>query len=169
MYRNALSLIDGMLFSCRAPHHLLALLLGILIVASGCNSKGGGVKDIVTGKVTYKGQNVAGNIYFVGSDGKEVGPGPIGGGLYTLPNPPRGECKVIIKPMPGMPAGGGAGGQKHKPDGKAPGTKGGEMPGGAAPMDMGVEAPPKYSKLGPDNDLKATVTGGKQEINFELR
>jgi len=107
--------------------------------------------------VTLDGKPVAGEISFVGTSGEAKA--PLLDGNYTVTNPPKGECNIVIqsltmgggpaiKPPPGMEkAGGGTG------------TLSGTGAGGVPP-------PAKYGQ--PNNGLKFTVTGGKQTYDIQL-
>jgi len=76
---------------------LQVLLLSTLIVGVGCGTTG--PKDVVSGKVTYKGSPVEGTITFITAAGKEF-QGPITGGAYFLNDTPKGEVRVTIKGPP---------------------------------------------------------------------
>jgi len=95
-------------------------------------------------------------VVLTGSDGKTA-QGLIGpDGTYILPNPPKGECTVIVKGMmvPGMAA----------PTG--PKDAAAKMPG-VVESKKGVEPPAKYAQA--NNGLaKVNITGGKQTHNIEL-
>src|SRR4051794_6203038 len=130
-----------------------ACLLTAALLASGC----GGVRNSVSGKVTFGGRPVAGMVTFVGADGKEA-TAPINpDGSYTVVNPPAGQVQVVVKNFPGM-----AGGNQPKPNPRLP-----QLPGSvttAAPL--GVAPPAKYAA--PSPALTFTVTGGRQTYDVEL-
>jgi len=142
-------------FSGRTPFYLLTGLLALLIGVVGC---AGGAKSEVKGTVKLKGENVAGQVVFVGSDGKEYVGGLLSGN-YRIENVPPGEYKVRIT---------GVGGPAMTKPGAKKGPDGKEIPdllpntGGT-----GVAPPMKYSKDGPENDLKATVKSSKDKIDFD--
>jgi hypothetical protein len=124
----------------------LVLLLAVTAGLGGCGPPNK-VNDSVTGKVTLKGQPVAGEVIFVGSDRKEVG-SPIGAdGSYQIYNPPKGEVQILVKGFPGAAV---------EPPKDAPPRPGA---GGAAP-------PARYAR--PNNGLTMTVTGGKQTHDVPL-
>jgi hypothetical protein len=118
----------------------------------GCGSS---VQNEVTGKVTYKGQPVAGNLVFVGSDGKEsIELINTQDGSYKFIAPATGEYKIAVKGLttPGAGVGPGPGIQKGP---------------GLEVLKSGVAPPAKYAS--PDNGLKINVTGGAQTHNIELQ
>jgi len=130
----------------------LLLLLSVLLWGAGCGPKG--PKNSVSGKVTLNGKAVAGQVSFIGPDGKEITSGINPDGTYMIPDPPTGQAKIVVK---GMPGGGGVAGVQ--------GTKTIEAPG-ATTAEVGVPPPLKYAA--PDNGLTFNVTGGKQTHNIEL-
>lgn len=120
----------------------------VLLVAIGCSS-GTGAKNSLTGKVTVNGQAVAGNLYFIGADGKESNPVLLAlDGTYTWLEPAKGTYKVLVKGMPGM-----AGAKDSKP-----------LPG--MPATGGMAPPPKYATTA--GGLTVTITEGNQTKDFEL-
>jgi len=139
----------------RTPRGWLgAFSCAAILVFAGCSGKDGGSSgsgDVITGKVTMNGQIVAGQLYFVGSDKKEIMSmiGPMDGS-YQISNPPKGEGVFYIKAM---------GGPSLVPPGGA------KMPD--VPSTGGVAAPAKYEKAA-TSDLKFTVTGGKQTYDITL-
>jgi len=146
------------------PARLLSRCLALLLLAAfvfagvGCDS---GPKDIVSGFVTLNGKPVAGTIQFVGAS-KESQAVPIGPkGDYTLPNPPHGECDVIIKGMGGV---GGVTGPVKDASGASKDTMK-DAGGLGGTGGMAVAPPKKYEQKG---TLKFTVEGGKQKKDFEL-
>ncbi len=130
----------------------VAVLTAGAVTLTGCGGVGkGGAADSVSGKVTLDGQPVAGEVFFVGSDKKEVG-SPIGPeGNYEISNPPKGDVLIVVKGKPGIPSIPGA---KAAPDLPPP------------PTATGVAPPAKYGQ--PNNGLKFTVTGGKQVYDIVL-
>jgi len=131
----------------------LCLLLGTLLLVTGCGGGGKGLTNSVSGKVTLGDKNVAGTVYFVYSDKETVA--PIGvDGMYTMSNPPAGQVKILVKGDPGRTV--------------APPVKGGpEMPsmGGAS---QGVNPPAKYASPA-TSDLTYEVKTGKQTKDLELK
>jgi hypothetical protein len=96
--------------------------------------------DYVTGKVTFGDAPVTGEITFTGNGKSEKAPlGPDGG--YYIPNPPIGECKILIKEIPGMvfTPSSAATGKETKKISTDLGDK------GKAAMQMAVAPPKKYS------------------------
>src|SRR5262249_10283831 len=67
--RKLVSPIYTLLANRAARRSSLALLLAALVCATGC---GKSARDAVSGKVTFKGQPVAGTVSFLGTNGKEV-------------------------------------------------------------------------------------------------
>jgi len=137
----------------------LCLLLGAVVLVTGCSKKGGDTNS-VSGKVTLAGQAVSGTVIFVYADNKEIGT-PIGAeGAYSMPNPSTGQVKVLVKGMAGPAA--------------APTTKGAPLPGvGELPkipgqLDAGVQPPAKYASAA-TSDLSYEVKPGKQTYNIELK
>jgi hypothetical protein len=131
----------------------LLFLLSVLLWGTGCGPKG--PKNSVSGKVTLNGKAVTGQVTFIGPDSKEITSAINPDGTYMIPDPPAGQAKIVVKGMPGMPAGG-----VPPPAGKSI-----DAPGATA-AEMGVPPPAKYAL--PDNGLTFNVTGGKQTHNIEL-
>jgi hypothetical protein len=132
----------------RTPSWLLAVLLAVLVGGSGCGG-GKGAKNSVSGKVTFKGQTVAGFVFFIGADNKEVSAGIDSDGTYLVSNPPMGQVRVAVRGLP---------------KGPPPPKDSSGMPGTQSPT--GVAPPARYAAA--DNGLTFNVTGGKQEFNIEL-
>jgi hypothetical protein len=130
----------------RSAGAVLAALIGF--VAAGC----GGSADLVTGKVTYNGQPVAGEVVFVGRDKKQAACPIADDGTYKIKAPPKGEVVVLVKGTPKAPSGlvTPKGGLKDAP-----------------PPPKGVEPPGKYSAE--PGGLKFQVTGGEQTYDIELK
>jgi len=146
MLQSKPSLVSIRLF-CRAS---MLLVLAALVGGTGCGGKGPATQ--VKGKITLNGAGVDGTVSFIGPDGKSID-GPVLMGVYFIDNPPIGTCKVVVKAPPKM--------------GSATGAKGGKDTGGAVAPEMGVAAPPKYSK--PETSgLEYTVKKGNQVKDFEL-
>lgn len=123
------------------------------LIALGC---GGGAKKNaeVTGKVTLSGQPVAGEVVFVGGDGKEQLALLNPEGVYTTTALAKGEYQVAVRGMAAPPA----------PAGKAP-----PPPAGSQVPETpktGVAPPAKYAK--PSNGLKVTITGEPQTYDIPL-
>jgi len=103
----------------------LACSLAFAIVLSGCGGSSSGANS-VTGKVTYKNGPVSGLVVFVYGDSKEVSAPIQPDGSYNMVNPPPGQVKIVIKPMPG-----GTGGVTPKagaPMKDAPSSEGNQNP-----------------------------------------
>jgi len=122
----------------------------------GCGSQG--PKNTVSGKVTLKGDPVAGSVVFIGSDNKEVMTHINPDGTYSVPDPAMGENKVLVK-------GGAVGGPAPPVLEGTPKDFKGTMPP-TTTTKMGVAPPPKYGS--PDNGLSFKVTGGAQKYDIEL-
>jgi hypothetical protein len=136
----------------------IPLLLASLVafVGLGC---GGGSSNVVTGKVTYKNQPVAGSLVFVGPDGKET-PEPINpDGTYIFKAPATGEYKIAVKSFLTSVGPGGQGPAVGVPKMSGQGTD--------LPSTGGVAPPKKYASA--DNGLKVNVTGGSQTHDIELQ
>jgi len=133
----------------------LALCVVSFAAVTGCGSQKG-PKSSVSGKVTYKGENVAGMVSFVGPDNKEV-PSPIkGDGTYQVDDPPIGQVKVVVKGMlggtvPGVQKGGPTGGELPS------------MPG----MAKGANPPAKYGSAD-KTPLSTEIKPGKQTYDITL-
>lgn len=123
-----------------------ALLIAALAL-TGCGS-GKTPSDSVSGKVTYNGQAVSGQVVFVINQ-KELITGTGPDGSYTISDLPKGEAEVLVKALAAPMA--------------APTPKGADAP----PTLAGGTAPPsKYAK--PGNGLKVTITGGAQKFDIVL-
>jgi hypothetical protein len=119
---------------------------------SGCSS--GENIDSVSGKVTFSGKPVSGQVVLVCSDGTEhVGftRGP--DGSYTISNVPRGEVTVLIKGLAPVSGKTGLSAQSRPP------------PVGPKPVIGEVAPPARYAVPG---ELKLVVVGGQQVKDFEL-
>jgi len=137
--------------SVRLACGFLVLSVGLLVGVTGCDSKSKDPANSVTGKVSLGGQQVDGEVVFVGTDGKQV-PGPIKpDGTYIIVDPPQGEVKILVRPM-----GGGVGGAAVIQPKDAPAMGGKNAP------------PAKYHSV-TTTDLKYTVTSGKQKYDIELK
>src|SRR4051812_18600270 len=92
--------------SARLPRRVLqslslSLFVALLVGLSGCDKKGDEAANSVSGKVTLNGEPVSGVVIFVGADNKEY-PSPIKpDGSYSVPNPPTGQVKILVKGMGG--------------------------------------------------------------------
>jgi len=131
----------------------LPLFVALLVGLSGCDKKADEAANSVSGKVTLNGEAVAGTVVFVGADNKEV-PAPIKpDGSYTVPNPPTGKVKVLVKGMLGSaPVA-----TPPKDSGSMP-----KMGGGS-----GVAPPAKYGAVA-STPLSFEVTSGKQKYDIPL-
>jgi hypothetical protein len=161
MIRSAFTPMFTVFSASRTRHGLLtALLAGAVVFAAGCG-KTGGPNNTVKGKVTLDGQVVAGEVVFIASDGKEYASSLVTG-IYSIPNIPKGEATVLVKPpSAGV---GGIGGKKAETPKVKDKAGGQDM---AAGMEMGVPPPAKYSKK--ENGIKKTITGKSLEtIDIEL-
>jgi len=134
----------------------LALLLTSLIFLTGCPGKGKGPKNSVSGKVTLGNQTVAGSVVFVYADGKEVGSPINAQGVYTIPDPPPGQVKVLVKPV-----GGGAGPALKPPPG---GPEMPKLPGAGE----GATPPAKYAAAR-TSDLTYEVKSGNHTFDIPLK
>jgi hypothetical protein len=131
----------------------VCLFVALLAGLSGCDKKADEAANSVSGKVTLNGEPVAGNVAFVGADNKESPPSPIKpDGTYTIPNPPTGQVKILVKGMGGT----------------APVTTPPKEAGGNMPKIGGVAPPTKYGAVA-TTDLKFEVTSGKQKHDIELK
>ena len=144
MFTDTTSRLNRSVFAC------MTFVAALVFAGCGGGSKGGG--DNVSGKVTFDGKPVAGQVVFVGSDRKEY-PSPIGPeGNYQIIGAPKGEFTILVKGTLGA----------------APTAKGGaktpDMPGmtGVA----GIAPPVKYATAA--GGLKLTVTGGNQKYDITL-
>jgi hypothetical protein len=132
----------------------LALILATLVCASGCSRS---ARDRVSGKVTFKGQPVAGTVSFLGIDGKEVS-GPINpDGTYAIADPPVGEVKIVVKAFPGL-------GQATPARVNARLPRLPDMP--APAPTLGVPPPIQYAA--PNNGLTVNVMHGVQHHDIAL-
>jgi hypothetical protein len=157
MYQSASLSRQGLSFVARTSCRL-ALLLSLIVVATGCPASG--AKNVVSGTVKMSsGENVTGEVVFRNAEGKE-GTTMSSNGKYSLENPPLGEVKIYVKSS--MPPGGPKGGLIKGPtDPKLKDDPTSKV--GAA--ETGVQPPAKYAK---DNELKFTVKGGKETFNITL-
>jgi len=144
-------------FSAPSPLLLILLFLG-LVAIPGCPDAG--VSNVVSGAVTLNGSPVAAEVTFIGADGKTVSGPTNPEGSYFINNPPTGDVKITLKPLPGaMPP---VGGDKAK----APGDKATTDLTGKNTVKMGVPPPAKYAS--PDNGLKYEVKPGKHKFDITL-
>jgi len=108
-----------------------------LVGVSGCGGPKGGAKNQVRGKVTLNGENVAGTVSFIGTDGQEKSTPITPDGMYTISDPTIGQVKIVVK--------GGLGGiapvAPAMPKGGAPMPT--TSPGGTS---QGVAPPEKYTR-----------------------
>lgn len=129
---------------------LCCAALAIFLGAAGCNSKGGGSGNEVSGKVTVGGQAVSGTVTFLAPDGKLVTVPIKPDGTYSTTELTANDYKVGVQGL------GGVG---------PPKGKGGEMPG--MPSSGGVAPPAKYSDPA-TSGLTFKNPGGKQTHNIDL-
>jgi len=131
----------------------LSLAAALLVGVTGCPSKNEAANS-VSGKVTLGNEPVAGTVYFVGPDGKEIMTPIMANGNYKLDNPPIGKCKVLVKGMGGM-------GTTVK---DTPAIKDAPKLGGGT----GAAPPAKYADV-KTTDLEYEVKAGKQTIDIPLK
>ena len=169
----------------------LSMLLGMVLLASGCG--GNNARTVVKGKVTVagKGPLTGGNITFaLASDEKINGGGVINAdGTYEVLTAPIGECKVLIDnshlntaaKSKGMPVVPGGPGMPGKTGGVSKAPKDTEEKMSSAPK--GIDAPPgsgpgkltymkiddQFSKFA-STPLKSTVSSGSANpANFDVK
>lgn len=139
------------------------LLFASFLIATGCQQKG--PKNLVEGKVTFKGGLVEGTVTFLGPDGKSVS-APIGpDGIYHIADPSLGENKIGVAGL-GAP---GMGSTKADMNPHVPGskkTKGMEEMK-TSPGALGVAPPAKY-KDPEKSGLSYNVKGGKEKKDLDL-
>jgi hypothetical protein len=130
-----------------------AAALGAAVLGALCLGSCGGGPPMgeVSGKVTFEGRPVAeGRVSFMNTTAGTGGEGQLKDGAYTLSAPlPPGDYKVMVTPLT----------VRQQDGGKGP-VVGVEKP---AP-----DIPPKYRTIG-STDLKATVKGGPNELNFDMK
>lgn len=137
---------------------LIAFAVFILTAIPGCGDGKKAVTDTVTGKVTLGADIVSGTVVFLGSDKKEISV-PIGlDGMYTVPNPPKGQVKIAVKQHVGIP------------NTALPTT--GPAPSGVSILKSEgpktVSPPAQYAD--PEKSgLSYEVKGGKETHNIELK
>jgi hypothetical protein len=134
----------------------LCLLLGALILATGCGGGSKALSNSVSGKVTVVpgDQIVSGSVVFVYSDKEKVTPiGP--DGTYTMADPPAGQVKILVK------------GDQSRLAAPPPMKGGPEMPsmGGGS---QAVPPPIRYATA-QGSDLTYEVKPGKHTHNIELK
>jgi len=137
-----------------------------LVCLPGCPDNT--AQNQLSGTVTLGEQNVGGNIYLLGPDGKTEVSSPVMDGKYTIPNPPVGKCKIKLtgEMIPGgvaPPANKGplADSANAKEVGKDLASK-----GGAASVTKGFPPPEKYKNY--ENGLTVEVKQGKITHDFKL-
>jgi len=132
----------------------LTILLTSLAFSTGCPSKGKGPKNSVSGKVTLDSQPVTGTVVFIYADNKEVSSPTNLQGVYTIADPPTGQVKVLVKPLPGT----------------GPGLK--PIPGPELPKvssaGEGVPPPAKYADVR-TTDLIYEVKTGTHTFDIPLK
>lgn len=142
---------------------LRSALLLLVLPLVGCSGKGG-AKDSVSGTVKLGDKPVAGSVNFVYSDGKVLDAPISPEGEYMIVNPPPGQVKIVIKPLPGSSGTGGLVGDPKAKDLAMP--KDAADPGGAG-APKGPPPPLKYQSAA-STDLTYEVQKGKQTKNIEL-
>jgi len=137
----------------------LVCLLAAIALAGGCGNKAG-TGSSVSGKVTLEGQPVAGSVVFV-YGAEEKANAPIGvNGAYSIPNPPKGQVKVLVRAIPGSTG--------VSPVGPIPKGSGPEMPSMGGTSSAGVPPPAKYAS--PETSgLTYEVKGGTKPLTFRSR
>lgn len=154
--------------SCILKHRRFVLpfcVFALLTATAGCPK---GAKNVVEGKVIYKGQKVDGKVVFHGSDGKKADGLIDPAGIYHVPDAPIGDCKITVE---GMGGGGPLGGSPKSAEVPKPKDKQKSGGGGVdvpAPMAMGLAPPAKYKDPN-TTDLRYTVKGGKEKFDIELK
>jgi len=139
---------------------LIALLIAAVVGVAGCGSRG--PKNLLTGKVTLKGEPVNGSLAFIGPDSQEkvcpINPDS----TYVIGDLPAGDYQVLVKPFGKAAGPAGAPTPVIPKDSAAmPG-----MPSGPS-LGQGATPPAKYGK--PGNGLTVKVTGSsKQTQDFPL-
>jgi len=136
----------------------LVLLTTVVVAVTGCPSSKE-AQNAVFGKCTMNGQPVKGEVVLVGG-GKEV-PGPILNGEYRVENPPKGDCDILVKALPGSDI------KLTAPSKDVGNVKDGPGSMPEVPGSTGVAPPAKYAQVG--NGLKVTVKGGKQKHDIDLQ
>ena len=142
---------------------LMCLLVSSL---AGCGSGSGGVRYVVTGKVTYNDQPLeTGRITAIAND-QEVSAADIKpDGTFVLTDIPKGPIKVIINPknvLQMMPSDKATGGGVNAT--KQPGVMGNTAPGKNASNTI----PAKYQSAGL-TDLNFTIEKNNQAIEVVLK
>ena len=166
--------MNNVLRFTRSGRGSLPVLLGFVLLAVGCSSKGS-----VNGKVMFKGKPLpGGTVTFTPESGGGGGSGEINPqeGTYKVENLPTGKMKVTVKPYqpPVVSRGGPQGAPKdfmdkmksHLPEGvamKAPGEV--EKQSGAKPVKDFPAT--NYSEV-ETTTLKFTVKGGQNEYNIDI-
>jgi len=132
------------------------LILTALAFGTGCPGKAG--TNAVSGKVTLDGKPVSGTVIFVWPDSKELA-SPIGpDGSYSIPNPPPGQVKILVKGMT-------SGAVEAPVGGPPPGA--GDLPK-IPNASTGVQPPAKYGDAS-TSDLSYEVKAGKQSHDLALK
>jgi hypothetical protein len=128
-------------------------LLFLSLACAGCGDKGNAY--FVTGKVTYNGQPVAGEVVFVGPAGAQAGSPIADDGTYKIQSPPKGEVTVLVRAPAGAATSAPAARKRTDPPPFS----------GTAPK--GVAPPAKYAQG--KTGLSFNVTGGEQTYDIDLK
>ncbi len=139
------------------PQRLRAHFAAAIVVAtllSGCANRDS--VDVVSGKVTFQGKPVSGQIVLVSSDGKEVATILGAEGNFIFVNVPKGEAKVLVRARTAML------GKTDRSGNVRPPPVGAKM---LAAASGGAIPPARYAK---PNELKLVLVGGQQVQDFDL-
>jgi len=140
----------------RLARALCGVSLALFVGVSGCN-KSSGPQNSVSGKVTLNGEPVSGLVSFIGAGKTETAPSNPADGAYLIPNPPTGQVKITVKPMPG-----------EEPGKKLVAPKdlsGADVSGSSAKK--GVPPPAKYGSPA-TSGLATEIKPGKQTYDIPL-
>lgn len=90
----------------RYPMSRRALAAIVWIAVATCSTGCGSKPAVVTGTVTYQGKPLTGGSVILYCADDQIVRGVIGpDGAYTIPNVPRGVCRVTVKTYTPIPAG----------------------------------------------------------------
>jgi len=139
------------------------LLAAAIVTLTGCKGDTSGPKNSVSGKVTLgEKEPVAGVVVFVGSDNTPKESPIKADGTYQIADPPKGTCKVVVKPMGAVTTPGGGGTGPMAPPKGSP-EMAGNLGGGA----KGAPPPQKYQDA-KSTPLTFEVKEGKQTFDIKL-